>query len=299
MASGPGPFGGTRGLWKASASVRQHGVHRSGGFGGSAAVRSGAGLVLLGVPEPVYTIEAVKLDEPVVFPPGGRGDGLSPGGYRRFCAVWRTVTLGLVGPAGPVARGPGGDGGGGAQWDADGLNVLEGAADALKARRAPTVLTPHDGEFRRLGGAVGPDRMASAAALAPDAGGGGPPEGSQDCGDRWNPGDMRIAPATPAATAAAAMYWQGSWFPSCQGLPPLEAAACAAWVHGAAGDLRRCLGGQYGLTPSRIWWRPCPCSSEMIPYHLHISTPGIEIYSVRGQAEAFPQRGKQGPGRNL
>ena len=72
--------------------------------------------------------------------------------------------------------------------DADGLNVLEGeAADALKARRAPTVLTPHDGEFRRLGGAVGPDRMASAAALAQTLGGGGP-EGSQDCGDRWNPG---------------------------------------------------------------------------------------------------------------
>ncbi|MFR8873952.1 MAG: NAD(P)H-hydrate dehydratase [Oscillospiraceae bacterium] len=37
-----------------------------------------------------------------------------------------------------------------------------------------------------------------------------------------------------------------------QGLPALEAAACAAWIHGAAGD--RCAGnlGQYGLTPSDL-----------------------------------------------
>lgn len=35
-----------------------------------------------------------------------------------------------------------------------------------------------------------------------------------------------------------------------QGLPPLEAAACAAWIHGAAGDLCAETWGQYGLTPS-------------------------------------------------
>ena len=32
------------------------------------ALRSGAGLVYLGVPESIYAIEAVKLTEPVVFP---------------------------------------------------------------------------------------------------------------------------------------------------------------------------------------------------------------------------------------
>ena len=33
-------------------------------------------------------------------------------------------------------------------------------------------------------------------------------------------------------------------------LPPLEAAACGAWLHGAAGDI--CAGeiGQYGMLPS-------------------------------------------------
>ena len=33
-----------------------------------AALRTGAGLVFLGVPESIYAIEAVKLNEPVVFP---------------------------------------------------------------------------------------------------------------------------------------------------------------------------------------------------------------------------------------
>ena len=35
-----------------------------------------------------------------------------------------------------------------------------------------------------------------------------------------------------------------------QGIHPLEAAACSAWLHGAAGDL--CAGelGQYGMLPT-------------------------------------------------
>ena len=35
-----------------------------------------------------------------------------------------------------------------------------------------------------------------------------------------------------------------------QGIPPLEAAACGCWFHGAAGDL--CAGelGQYGMLPT-------------------------------------------------
>ena len=35
-----------------------------------------------------------------------------------------------------------------------------------------------------------------------------------------------------------------------QGLPPLTAAACGAWLHGKAGDLCAEKMGQYGLLPS-------------------------------------------------
>ncbi|MBF6172601.1 NAD(P)H-hydrate dehydratase [Nocardia blacklockiae] len=51
--------------------------------------------------------------------------------------------------------------------DADGLTLLSENPDLVKARRAPTVLTPHAGEFTRLTGREpGPDRVASVRALA-------------------------------------------------------------------------------------------------------------------------------------
>ena len=34
-----------------------------------------------------------------------------------------------------------------------------------------------------------------------------------------------------------------------QGIPPLEAAACGAWLHGAAGDICAKEIGQYGMLP--------------------------------------------------
>ena len=35
-----------------------------------------------------------------------------------------------------------------------------------------------------------------------------------------------------------------------QGIPPLEAAACGAWLHGAAGDQCAAEMGQYGMLPT-------------------------------------------------
>ena len=40
-----------------------------------------------------------------------------------------------------------------------------------------------------------------------------------------------------------------------QGLKPLEAAACAAWLHGAAGDLCAEEIGQYGMLPTDMLTR--------------------------------------------
>ncbi|MCZ7529338.1 MAG: NAD(P)H-hydrate dehydratase [Acidimicrobiia bacterium] len=55
--------------------------------------------------------------------------------------------------------------------DADGLNALDGRPEILRTRPAPTVLTPHDGEYERLvGHAVGEDRVAAAAELAARSG---------------------------------------------------------------------------------------------------------------------------------
>src|SRR5215213_3069520 len=51
--------------------------------------------------------------------------------------------------------------------DADGLTILAAHPDLLTARSAPTVLTPHAGEFARLAGAPpGDDRVAATRKLA-------------------------------------------------------------------------------------------------------------------------------------
>ncbi|KAA8886463.1 NAD(P)H-hydrate dehydratase [Nocardia colli] len=53
--------------------------------------------------------------------------------------------------------------------DADGLTLLAAEPELVRGRTAPTVLTPHAGEFARLTGVeVGDDRVAAVRALAED-----------------------------------------------------------------------------------------------------------------------------------
>ena len=71
--------------------------------------------------------------------------------------------------------------------DGDGLFALawtaEGAASLLRQRNAPTVLTPHDGEYRILTGSMpGQDRIGAARRLAASTRRGRPAEGSRDGG---------------------------------------------------------------------------------------------------------------------
>jgi hydroxyethylthiazole kinase-like uncharacterized protein yjeF len=54
--------------------------------------------------------------------------------------------------------------------DADGLNLLAGRLELLSTRRAPTILTPHDGEFERLFGPIGGDRIGAARRAGADSG---------------------------------------------------------------------------------------------------------------------------------
>ena len=234
--------------------------------------------MLLGVPEPVYTIEAVKLDEPVVFPLAAEGDGLSPAAVPEILRRLAGCDACLVGPG--LGRSPGvravteavlREARCPVVLDADGLNVLEGRRTPLKARRAPTVLTPHDGEFRRLGGAVGPDRMASAAALAQTLGAVVLLKGHRTVVTDGTRGYENRTGNPGMATGGSGDVLAGLLVSLLgQGLPPAGGRCLrrlGPW--GGGGPVRRCLGPVwpyslgYGGGPAPV--------SEMIPYHLHIS----------------------------
>ena len=54
--------------------------------------------------------------------------------------------------------------------DADGITLVARAPGLVRGRQTPTVLTPHDREFARLAGDVGPDRIGAARRAASDLG---------------------------------------------------------------------------------------------------------------------------------
>lgn len=227
-------------------------------FAAMGALRSGTGLVFLGVPESIYGIEAVKLNEPVIFPLPDAGGRLSADAVPEILTRLPQMDAVLVGP------GLGQSGGTLAVVravlekaecpvvvDADGINVLSAHRDLLRGRKSPTILTPHDGEFARLGGVIGEDRMAAAAALAEELGCVVLLKGHETCITDGTDGYLN-----PTGNPGMAVGGSGDVLAGVitallgAGLPPLEAAACGAWLHGAAGD--RCAAelGQYGMLPT-------------------------------------------------
>lgn len=224
------------------------------------ALRSGAGLVFLGVPESIYGIEAVKLNEPVVFPLPDQSGMLDlrsiPEILKRLPqmdAVLIGCGLGISAATEAVVRAVLEHAACPVVVDADGITLLKAHKDILRGRAYPTILTPHDGEFLRMDGTIGEDRMASAAYFA----------------RQWNcilllkghrtcitDGDTHYRNTTgnPGMAVGGSGDVLAGMIVSLLGqrLKPLEATACAAWLHGAAGD--RCAAelGQYGMLPSDL-----------------------------------------------
>jgi hydroxyethylthiazole kinase-like uncharacterized protein yjeF len=135
--------------------------------------------------------------------------------------------------------------------DADGLTVLAAQQDLVSGRQAPTVLTPHAGEYERFGlGPVGEDRVAAAGRLAETLGAtvllkgnvtviaeAGPIPGSlRSCPPR-GPTYLNPAGDSWAATAGSGDVLSGIIGALlAAGLPPGEAAAAAAFVHARAAN---------------------------------------------------------------
>lgn len=227
-------------------------------FAAMGALRAGAGLVFLGVPESIYVIEAVKLNEAVVFSLPDKQGILSAEAIPQILQRLPDMDAVVVGPGlgqsedtfqitAAVLQNAGCP----VILDADGINLVSGHKDLLRGRDKPTILTPHEGEFRRLWGPVGKDRMASAAAAARALNSILLLKGHETCitdgyaeyrNPTGNPGMAVGGSGDVLAGIIAGLIGQG--------LSPLEAAACGAWLHGRAGDVCAQELGQYGMLPS-------------------------------------------------
>ncbi len=222
------------------------------------ALRSGAGLVFLGVPQSIYAIEAVKLTEPIVFPLRSEDGKLSmdaiPEILERLpqmdavlvgCGLGQSEgTLAVVKAVLQAAKCP-------VVLDADGINVLARHKDILRERHYCTILTPHAGEFSRLQPQAGQDRVSSAVDFAREYGCILLLKGhktvitdGEECyvNNTGNPGMAVGGSGDVLAGMIASLLGQG--------IQPLKAAACGAWLHGAAGDVCAEEIGQYGMLPS-------------------------------------------------
>ena len=124
--------------------------------------------------------------------------------------------------------------------DADGLTILAAHPDMLASRRAPTVLTPHAGEFARLAGAPpGDDRVGATRKLADAFGATVLLKGNVTVvADPGGPVYLNPAGQSWAATAGSGDLLSGMIGALlAAGLSPSEAAAAGAFVHARAAEL--------------------------------------------------------------
>ncbi|WP_067970123.1 bifunctional ADP-dependent NAD(P)H-hydrate dehydratase/NAD(P)H-hydrate epimerase [Mycolicibacter icosiumassiliensis] len=118
--------------------------------------------------------------------------------------------------------------------DADALTILAAHPSLVADRNAPTVLTPHAGEYARLAGhPPGPDRVGAARELADRFGATVLLKGNVTVvADPSGPVYLNPAGGSWAATAGSGDVLSGIIGALlASGLPPAQAAAAAAFVH--------------------------------------------------------------------
>ena len=228
-------------------------------FASRAAVRGGAGLVWLGVPESIYAVTAVKNDEAMPFPlPCDAQGRLTAEALPEVEARLERMSCLAIGPglgrsagvtefvqgALAASRVP-------TVVDADALWALSRDMSSLEDAACPLVLTPHEGEFAMLGGLLDGDRVASARRFASRWGctlvlkGSGSvvafPDGECYVNQTGNPGMARGGSGDVLTGLMAAMLCQ---------LPFRDAVRAAVYLHGLDGDMAAGELGEYGMTPT-------------------------------------------------
>ncbi len=228
-----------------------------------AALRAGAGLVTLAVPEGLVLPASVKLTEVILagFPEGMSGafSAAAAGGLERLAGQADVVLLGPGLSRDPeaaalarhlcrVVRRP-------MVVDADALQALAEERDRIRLRAGPRILTPHPGEMARLTGSTSAaiQRARQETAVRAARRWGGEKAVVVLKGERTvitdgkrtavnatgNPG-MATAGTGDVLAGLVAGLWA-------QGMRPFDAARLAAHLHGAAGDLAAARLGEHSL----------------------------------------------------
>ena len=227
-----------------------------------AALRTGAGLVYLGVPDSIYSITAIRCTEVMPQPVPSDEEGL---------IGWdaRSYVRDMLGKCQAVLAGPGMGQSLQLQYllellvreasvplvlDADALNNLAADLSILKQAAAPVILTPHPGEFSRLGGSTENGRIAGARDFAVTHGVilvlkghrtvTALPDGSVYLNTTGGPALAKGGSGDVLAGMIVSLLGQG--------FAPERAAITAVYLHGLAGDL--CAGrlGDYSVTATDV-----------------------------------------------
>lgn len=227
-----------------------------------AAVRGGTGLVFLQVPQSVWPIAAVKCDEAMPSPLPEEAGKCALAALPAILTRLEGCDAGLIGPG--LGQSPALDElvtqvlarwDGPLVVDADGLNALSRHISVLDARTAPTILTPHDGEFSRLAGHFpAEDRVKEATCFARAHGCVlvlkghrtliAAPDGTVYRNPTGNAGMAKGGSGDVLAGLTASLL--------AQGMEPVHAAAAAVWIHGKTGDCCAARTGQRAMTPSDL-----------------------------------------------
>lgn len=207
------------------------------------ALKSGAGIVRLVVPESIYPICAASLLE-AVYTVYGEGESafhkvdlskcsaVAMGcGMGQSKAAEDTLIKLITQNTKPLLI------------DADGINVLSLHIDVLKDKACPVILTPHEGEMARLTGKTSEyirnNREEVAASFAKEHGATLLLKGRNTV-IASPQGEIMINPTGSSALATAGSGDVLSGIITaflCGGAEPFKAAALGAYIHGLSGDL--------------------------------------------------------------
>ena len=238
-----------------------------------AALRTGAGLVTVGVPASVNDTLEAKLLEAMTMPlPETKARTLGRAGFDRILAFMRArtaIAIGMGLSTHPETvevvqtlmkhlDRP-------SVLDADALNALASRASLLTECKTPPILTPHPGEMARLevdatAQSVNADRLGTARRFARERGVFLVLKGARTVVARPD-GLLMVCPTgNPGmATAGTGDVLTGMLVSLlAQGVPSWEAACAATYLHGAAGDLAADRMGLAGMIAGDL--------IEQIPY---------------------------------